>query len=154
VSDIPRLVAWRRQLLEAHTRLRLALASALDAAREGADLPDASRDLLLFCHGFCVALDRHHRGEDALLFPALVTQHPEAARVVSMLQQDHDMISTLLTRFDDAVQSAESPAHLARHLEGFAAVMESHFRFEERDLEPLLDQLELHADPDAVFGPL
>lgn len=31
--------------------------------------------------------------------------------------------------------------------------MESHFRFEERELEPLLDQLELNADPAAVFGP-
>lgn len=154
MSDIPRLVAWRRQLLEAHARLRLALATAQDAARVGADLPDASRDLLLFCHGFCVALDGHHRGEDALLFPALVEQYPRAAGVVSMLRQDHEMISTLLARFDDAVQAAESPAILALHLQGFAAIMESHFRFEERELEPLLDQLELQADPDAVFGPL
>ena len=38
--------------------------------------------------------------------------------------------------------------------EGLAAIMESHFRFEERELEPLIDRLELHADPDAVFGPL
>jgi hemerythrin-like domain-containing protein len=154
VSDIPRLVAWRRQLLKAHTRLRLALATAQEAARDGGDVPDASRDLLLFCHGFCVALDGHHRGEDALLFPALVEQNPEVARVVRMLQQDHDMIATLLTRFDAAVRSTESPASLAHHLEGFAAIMESHFRFEERELEPLLDELELQADPDAVFGPL
>ncbi|WP_045296328.1 hemerythrin domain-containing protein [Microbacterium trichothecenolyticum] len=154
MSDIPRLVAWRRQLLEAHSRLRLALATAQEAARDDGDVPDASRDLLLFCHGFCVALDGHHRGEDALLFPALVAQYPEAARVVRLLQQDHDMISTLVTRFDAAVQSAASPASLAQHLEGFAAIMESHFRFEERELEPLLDRLELRADPDAVFGSL
>lgn len=64
------------------------------------------------------------------------------------------MISTLLTRFDDAVRAAEPPAILARHLQGFAAIMESHFRFEERELEPLLDQLELEAYPDVVFGPL
>jgi hemerythrin-like domain-containing protein len=154
VSDITRLVAWRRQLLEAHTRLRLALATAQQAASDSGDVPDASRDLLLFCHGFCVALDGHHRGEDALLFPALIAQHPEVARVIRMLQQDHDMISTLLTRFDAAVQSAESPTSLAQHLAGFAAIMESHFRFEERELEPLLDELELHADPNAVFGSL
>ena len=82
VSDIPRLVAWRRQLLEAHAHLRLALRTAQDAARNSADIADASRDLLLYCHGFCVALDGHHRGEDALLFPALVEQYPAAARVV------------------------------------------------------------------------
>jgi len=154
VNDIPRLVAWRRQLLEAHTRLRAALVTAQDAVRVGTDLPDASRDLLLFCHGFCVALEGHHRGEDMLLFPALVEQHPKAAGVVSMLRQDHDMIATLSGRFDDAVRTAESPATLARHLQGLAAIMESHFRFEERELEPLLDQLELQADPGAVFGPL
>lgn len=101
-----------------------------------------------------MALDGHHRGEDALLFPAIVAQYPEAARVVGMLRQDHDMIATLLTRFDAAVRSAESPATLAQHLEGLAAIMESHFRFEERELEPLLGKLELQADPDAVVGPL
>lgn len=154
MSGIPRLVAWRRELLEAHARLRLALRAAQDAARDGADVPDATRDLLLFCHGFCVALDGHHRGEDALLFPALVAQRPELAPSVAKLRQDHDMISTLLVRFDAAVQSSESPAGLARHLQGFAAIMESHFRFEERELEPLLDALELDADATDVFGPL
>lgn len=152
MSDIPRLVAWRRQILEAHARLRLALHTAQDAAHNGANIADASRDLLLFCHGFCIALNGHHRGEDALLFPALVKQYPRAARVVGMLSQDHDMIATLLARFDTAVRSSEAPATLAIHLEGLAAIMESHFRFEERELEPLLDQLELDADPAAVFG--
>ncbi len=32
--------------------------------------------------------------------------------------------------------------------------MESHFRFEERELAPLLDQLDLHAELKDVFGPL
>ncbi|MFG6401780.1 hemerythrin domain-containing protein [Microbacterium sp. P04] len=154
MSDIPRLIAWRRQLLEAHTRLRSALSVAQDAAESGTDLPDVSRDLLLFCHGFCVGLDGHHRGEDALLFPPLVAQFPELAGVVSKLTQDHEMMATLLGRFDAAVRSAESPATLALHLQGFAAIMESHFRFEERQLEPVLDRLQLDADPSAVFGPL
>ncbi|GAA3918898.1 hemerythrin domain-containing protein [Microbacterium invictum] len=154
MSDIPRLVAWRRQLLDAHDRLRLALAAAQEAARASEDIPDASRDLLLFCHGFCAALDGHHRGEDALLFPAVVTQHPDAARIVTKLRQDHDMMATLLARFDVVVRSAEPPTALAQHLQGLAAIMESHFRFEERELEPLLDQLELHADPEEVIGPL
>ena len=131
------------------------LVTAQDAARVGTDLPDASRDLLLFCHGFCVALEGHHRGEDRAPLPrARSAKYPKAARVVDKLRQDHDMISTLLGRFDDAVRTAESPATLARHLQGLAAIMESHFRFEERELEPLLDQLESHADPGAVFGPL
>ncbi len=87
-------------------------------------------------------------------FPALVSQHPESARVVRMLRQDHDMISMLLSRFDVGVKSAESPTTIAQHLEGIAAIMESHFRFEERELEPLLDGLELHAQPGDVLGPM
>lgn len=154
VSDVPRLVAWRRQLLQAHERLRLALRTAQQATRDGADIADASRDLLLYCHGFCLALDGHHRGEDALLFPTLVQQYPTATPVVSMLRHDHDMIASLLTGLDSAVRSGGSPASLALHLAGLAAIMESHFRFEERELEPLLDQLELDADPAVVFGPL
>lgn len=43
---------------------------------------------------------------------------------------------------------------IALHLQGLAAIMESHFRFEERELEPLLDRLQLEADPGSVFGPL
>lgn len=101
-----------------------------------------------------MALDGHHRGEDTLLFPALAAQHPEIARVVSMLTRDHELIAALLARFDAAVRSTESPATLALHLQGIAAIMESHFRFEERELEPLLDRLELDADPGAVLGPL
>ena len=154
VSDIPRLVAWRRQLLQAHEHLRLALRTAQQAVRDDEDVADTSRDLLLYCHGFCLALDGHHRGEDALLVEALVTQYPASSRVVSMLRQDHDMIGSLLAGLDSAVRSGEPPSSLARHLEGLAAIMESHFRFEERELEPLLDQLELDADPTVVFGPL
>jgi len=74
--------------------------------------------------------------------------------MVSMLRQDHNMIGSLLARFDTAVRSSESPVTLAEHLGGLPAIMESHFRFEERELEPLLDQLELTADPAVVFGPL
>ncbi|WP_241245833.1 hemerythrin domain-containing protein [Microbacterium sp. 4R-513] len=154
MSDIPRLVAWRWELREAHRRLRLALQMAQDAVRHETALPDVSRDLLLFCHGFCVSLEGHHRGEDASLFPALASQYPEATRVVGLLRQDHAMISTLLSQLDAAAQANASPAVLARHLEGLAAIMESHFRFEERELEPLLDELELDADPSTVFGPL
>jgi hypothetical protein len=64
------------------------------------------------------------------------------------------MIASLLTGFDSAVRSGGSPASLALHVEGLAAIMESHFRFEERELDPLLDQLELDVDPAVVFGPL
>ena len=37
---------------------------------------------------------------------------------------------------------------------GVAAIMESHFRYEERQLLAVLETLALDADPEAVFGPL
>jgi hypothetical protein len=52
------------------------------------------------------------------------------------------------------VDTAAAPAELARHLEGLAAIMESHFRFEERKLLDILQSLDWDAEPTAVFGPL
>lgn len=43
---------------------------------------------------------------------------------------------------------------LARHLDGIGAIMESHFRFEERRLLTVLEALALDADPRDVLGPL
>lgn len=88
-----------------HDRLR----EALDLTRAALDggAREATRDLLLFCRGFCAALAGHHEGEDRTLFPAVA-----------------------------------------------AAIMESHFRYEERQLLSVLETLRLDADPAEVLGPL
>lgn len=151
-GEAGRLVAWDRELREVHDRLRGALRVAREAA--DVDVPDAARDLLLYCHGFCVALSGHHLGEDRALFPSLRVAHPQLAPVIAKLEQDHSMIASLLAGLRAAVDAAESGERLARHLEGLAAIMESHFRFEERELLGILSSLELDADPRVVFGPL
>ncbi|MGY1604398.1 hypothetical protein [Geodermatophilus sp. SYSU D00815] len=46
------------------------------------------------------------------------------------------------------------PAELDRHLEGIAAVVENHFRYEERALLTVLETVDLSADPGAALGPL
>jgi len=153
----PRLVAWNLELQAAHQRLRAALDVARatgDTAAGAADPETAARDLLLFCHGFCVALTGHHVGEDARLFPELAERHPQLRPTIAKLEQDHAMIGYLLGALDAAVTSGATPAVLAQHLEGVAAIMESHFGYEERQLLPLLADLELDADPAAVLGPL
>nr|WP_205856406.1 hemerythrin domain-containing protein [Phytoactinopolyspora endophytica] len=109
---------------------------------------------MLFCHGFCTALTAHHEGEDRALFPAIVEQHPELRETLHYLQQDHSMIAHLLADLQAAVARAAPPAGLDRHLEGVAAIMESHFRYEERQLLTVLESLALNADPHAVLGPL
>ncbi|WP_422770964.1 hemerythrin domain-containing protein [Plantactinospora sp. WMMC1484] len=149
-----RLVAWSRELRRVHGRLREALAVTRRAVADGEPAEPATRDLLLFCHGFCTALTAHHEGEDRDLFPAIAELHPELRETLRYLRQDHSMIGYLLTGLQAAVGRSASPEELDRHLEGVAAIMESHFRYEERQLLTVLETLALDADPEAVLGPL
>ncbi|MER7167457.1 hemerythrin domain-containing protein [Micromonospora sp. NPDC000207] len=149
-----RLIAWSREMRSVHERLREALRITQDAVRDGVDAEPATRDLLLFCHGFCAALTGHHEGEDQHLFPAIAAAYPELRNTLRYLRQDHSMIAHLLSGLQAAVARAPTAAEVDRHLEGVAAIMESHFRYEERRLLTVLDRLALDADPRDVLGPL
>ncbi|MFE0592195.1 hemerythrin domain-containing protein [Micromonospora echinospora] len=139
---------------DVHDRLRDALTATRQALAAGESAEPATRDLLLFCHGFCAALTAHHEGEDRELFPAIAEQYPELREALRHLRQDHSMMAHLLAGLQAAVTRAAPPAELDRHLEGLAAIMESHFRYEERQLLTVLKTLELDADPTTVLGPL
>lgn len=149
-----RLVAWSHELRAVHDRLREALRVTRAALDDGAAAEPATRDLLLFCHGFCTALTGHHEGEDRELFPAIAAAHPALVGTLRTLKQDHSMIAHLLSGLLAAVDRAATPDELDRHLEGIAAIMESHFRYEERMLLTVLDTLALDADARDVLGPL
>ena len=146
-------MAWGQELRRVHQRLRRALQVARQEAADG-DAGSASRELLLYCHGFCAALDGHHRGEDVLLFPAIAEAYPDLGPTLRRLEQDHSMIGHLLGSLQAAIARSADSAELGRHLEGVAAIMESHFRYEERALAVVLEGLDLSADPTDVFGPL
>jgi hemerythrin-like domain-containing protein len=149
-----RLVAWSQELLRVHARLREALALTQAALADGIAGEVVARELLLYCHGFCVALDGHHRGEDATLFPAIAAAHPELAPVLRSLEQDHSMIAHLIAGLSAAVDREAAPEELERHLEGVAAIMENHFRYEERQLLAVLETLQLDVALDVVLGPI
>jgi hemerythrin-like domain-containing protein len=155
-ADTSRLIAWHRELSAAHARLRAALELAQDSLADPhlADPHRASRDLLLYCLGFCTALDGHHRSEDAVLFPELLGRHPELDETIAYLKQDHSMIAHLLGGLDKAIDSHAPAEELGRHLEGLAAIMESHFRYEERQLLAVLATLDLDAAVPDLLGPL
>ncbi len=133
-GETVRIIAWHEQMRRTHTRLRAALDVVREAAEAGHHVPGPERELLLYCHGFCQALSGHHSGEDRLLFPELVRRRPELAQVVRALEQDHSMIEHLLLGLRHALDSGEDAATLGGHVEGVSAVMESHFRYEERAL--------------------
>jgi hemerythrin-like domain-containing protein len=153
-GDTTRLIVWSTEVRQVHARLRRALAVTRDAVAGGAVAPELGQDMLVFCHGFCTALDGHHRGEDRALFPAVAAAHPELRPTLDTLQQDHSMIAHLLGGLRDAVDRGGTPEELDRHLDGIAAIMESHFRYEERALLRVLETLDLPADPAQVLGPL
>ena len=136
-----------------HERLRDALRVTREAVDRGDKAGYPTRDLLLFCHGFCTALTGHHEGEDSELFPAIAAAHPGLRDTLRNLEQDHSIIAHLLGGLQSAIDRAASPAELDRHMEGIAAIMESHFRYEERQLLTVLETLDLEADVRSVFGP-
>ena len=62
------------------------------------------------------------------------------------------MISHLLGGLQAAVDRSATADELSGHLEGVAALMESHFRYEERQLLTILQTLDLPASVTDVLG--
>ena len=153
-GDTTRLIAWHHEMTRVHARLREALDVVREAVEDGRAVPAPERDLLLFCHGFCTALSRHHAGEDRALFPALAELHPELRPVLAHLEQDHSMIEHLLGGLRRAIDLGGGPVEIERHLDGVAAVMETHFRYEERALLGVLADLSIDVAVGEAFGPL
>lgn len=141
-------MAWAQEMRAIHARLRnaLRLTSESDAV--------AIDDLLLYCRGFCAALDGHHRGEDRTLFPAIAAAHPDLRPVLRSLEQDHSMIAYLLGGLRAAVDRSAGPEELRQHLDGVGAIMENHFRYEERMLLTVLESLHLDVPIEEALGPL
>ena len=151
-EDNNRLIAWNRELAAAHDRLRRALRIARNSA--GRDLGAARHELVLYCHGFCLALRGHHESEDTGLFPEIRARHPQLQSVIEKLEQDHEMIGSLLRDLDRALTQTSGAEQVACQLDGIAAIMESHFRYEQRQLlDPLLT-LHLDTEPQRLFGPV
>jgi hypothetical protein len=128
-----RTTALGRQLIETHA----ALLDALDRLRDGTLPPN---DLAAHCVAFCAAVTIHHTGEDATVFPALAAEHPELRDVLAGLQRDHEMIATILRNAVALAAAPDTPA-IRAELDGLAAILTSHFAWEERRLTAVLDNL-------------
>ncbi len=134
-----RVVALGAELRRLHDRIRAVLDDAhdgLDATALAASLTD---DLVVRCRAVCTTLGAHHRDEDAALFPWLRRELPRLGEVLDRLEHDHAMIGSLLADLDRVVREGAGAEVVLRHLEGVDAIMESHFRYEERELVSLLD---------------
>jgi Hemerythrin HHE cation binding domain len=138
-GEAGRVVALGAELRRLHDRIR----EVLDDARDGLDATvlaaSLTDDLVLRCRAVCTSLGAHHRDEDLVLFPWLRRALPGLGTVVDRLEQDHSMIGSLLSDLEHLVGSGAPGELVLQHLQGVDAIMESHFRYEERELVPLLD---------------
>lgn len=135
-----RLTALGTQLIEIHDWLREELARL----RAGLDSPGGAgltRELRAHCAGFCAALDRHHTGEDAVAFRVLADQLPELRPVLAELAEDHRLVAAILTRIDALLGGAADEGSVRAELDGLAALLESHFSYEERKIVAALNRL-------------
>lgn len=135
--------AFGKELIAVHTWLRNELSRVtieLDDYIAGGAPPT---QLQAHCLAFCQALTDHHRSEDRTAFPALSRQFPEFAPVLEGLSEDHRLISDILGRMRSLLTMI-TPANaqdVRRELAGLSAIVESHFRWEERRIAAALDQL-------------
>ncbi|TCC46795.1 hemerythrin domain-containing protein [Kribbella capetownensis] len=129
-----RLQGFGNQLVAFHDQLR----DQIDVLREQ-DAPDG-KDLLTHCLAFCGALTRHHTGEDEGAFMVLAEEYPDLRPVLEELARDHLIIAAALQRLENLAEL--DPAERKRELDTVAALMETHFTYEERKLVTALNGLE------------
>jgi len=143
-GSLTRAVALGAQLARTHEALLDAVEDVRAALVAGRAPGRVDADLLVHCTAFCAALDRHHTAEDGGMLPLLRSEVPALAPTIDKLLQDHEMIGTILGRVAALVERAADGGDVARlvgELDGLAAIMESHFSYEERSIGAALDDL-------------
>lgn len=129
MTDYARFLAYGNQLVETHAQLR----AMLDDIRDGL-VPEAS--LPVHCLAFCRALSAHHTGEDREVFPELAARHPELRSFLDDLARDHEIIAGYLDRIQARGGAVGS------ELDELTAMLETHFRGEEKRLVGVLNALD------------
>jgi hemerythrin-like domain-containing protein len=147
-----RLTAFGNQLVDIHLWLReelTRLREDVDSFLAGSSQPP--RALPAHCLTFCSALSRHHTGEDNGAFPVLAEQFPQLRPVIRELRHDHQLVAGILRSLEEllgGLGAGSDPAEAQRvraELDGLAALLESHFVYEEKKLVAALNSLDAQA---------
>ncbi|PSL57496.1 hemerythrin HHE cation binding domain-containing protein [Saccharothrix carnea] len=128
-------MAFGNQLVQAHIALRERLESLRDGLVDGAEVAD----LRSHCLSFCAAVQRHHVAEDDGVFPVLAREHPELRSVLDELGRDHRIVSDALRALGESVDA--DPVAFRREVDSVAALLETHFTYEERKIADVLSAL-------------
>jgi hypothetical protein len=127
-----RLEAFGNQLVHFHVYLRELLEDLRDQVEAGEPVSVGGLDLRAHCLSFCQAVTSHHTGEDDGAFPVLAEQYPELRPVLAELKRDHYLVASALRRIETLDQL--EPSAQAQELATVAALLETHFTYEERKL--------------------
>lgn len=141
-NDSQRAAAFSQQLRQAHQQLTGQLARL--RGELGRDEPTET-GLEVHCLAFCSALATHHGGEDNGMFTDLLDARPDLGPAIGKLIDDHAAIAAIMVKVQAlAAQGKLAPQEdlprLRRELDGLAAIMESHFGYEERAIGAALDR--------------
>jgi hemerythrin-like domain-containing protein len=143
-----RLTAFGTELIGIHRWLRAELAELRgNVERYLSGRGGRPRELKAHCLAFCSAIGEHHNGEDAGAFPVLAERFPELRPVIGKLEEDHRLVAGLLRQLDQvlagipAEPDADEAKRVLGELDGLAAILESHFTFEERTIVTALNSL-------------
>ncbi|MBC6457243.1 hemerythrin domain-containing protein [Actinomadura sp. HBU206391] len=148
-----RLTAFGNQLIEVHLWLREELdrlRADVDSYLDGGARP---RELRAHCLTFCSALSRHHTGEDDGAFPVLAEQFPELRPVLEELGRDHQLVTGTLLRLEEllgGLGAAADPGpdeakRVRSELDTLAALLETHFVYEEKRIVAALNSLSIQS---------
>lgn len=151
-----RVRALGAQLVEVHQWLRselVRLREEISAYGDG-DLSQDPVPLRAHCTAFCSALTRHHTSEDDTAFPALGEHFPDLIPVLEELRRDHGLVADILRQLEQLVATLtpDTTEWTLRELDGLAAVLSSHFQWEERRLVGAFDGLETPDMSEDLFG--
>ncbi|MEU7877007.1 hemerythrin domain-containing protein [Microbispora bryophytorum] len=97
------------------------------------------------CLAFCSALNRHHAGEDGGAFPELARRFPELRPVLEELRRDHRLVEDSLRRLQalaGGLDRTADPAEVRRELDSLAALIKTHFVYEEKRIVSALNALD------------
>ncbi|MFD7439752.1 nitroreductase/quinone reductase family protein [Streptomyces sp. NPDC059909] len=129
-------------------RRELALIREEIAAWQSASQSDSERgsgvgigaQLRVNCLTVCAGVHNHHTGEDAGMFPLLAQRRPELAPVLDRLRDEHVRIAELVEDLRKVVTAEGTDAAQVRaEVERLTDELESHLRYEEEQLIPVLD---------------
>ncbi len=131
--DVLRVRAAGDELVAVHGWFREELA----ALREGAAGPFTD-DLRSGCLAFCVGLERHHMGEDHVVFSFLAQKFPELGPALEQLRAEHVKVARLRAELS-VLAAQDSPS--AQDVDRLGTELTGHLDREEELLVPLLNAL-------------